>query len=107
MKHARKDYDRIQDPAGLIGEDEPVFLLRAKDSLAADTARDWARRARAAGATDDTVSCAYMQADRIQLWGLQHGCKVPDVPPNTCVLCGRSFQEAEELRLHNAEPCEW
>ena len=31
MKHARADYDRIQDPAGLIPEDEPVFLFRAQD----------------------------------------------------------------------------
>jgi hypothetical protein len=44
MKHARDDYNRIQDPAGLIPEDEPVFLLRAQgaehginwDGLAAD-----------------------------------------------------------------------
>lgn len=34
MKHAREDYDRIQDPLGLIPEDEPVFLLRAQDRLA-------------------------------------------------------------------------
>ncbi len=32
MKHGRKDYDeRIQDSAKKIGEDEPVFLLRAQD----------------------------------------------------------------------------
>jgi hypothetical protein len=31
MKHARADYDRIQDPAGLIPEDEPVMLFRAQD----------------------------------------------------------------------------
>ena len=31
MKHARDDYNRIQDPAGLIPADEPVFLLRAQD----------------------------------------------------------------------------
>lgn len=31
MKHARPDYDRIQDPAGLIPADEPVFLLRGQD----------------------------------------------------------------------------
>lgn len=48
MKHARADYDRFQDPAlrkpGLlgegsnpIGEDEPVFLLRAWDCHAAAT----------------------------------------------------------------------
>ena len=34
MKHARNDYDRIQDPAGLIPADEPVFLLRGQDKLA-------------------------------------------------------------------------
>lgn len=33
MIHGRTDYDPIQDPRGLIGKDEPVFLLRAKDSL--------------------------------------------------------------------------
>lgn len=31
MKHARADYDRIQDPSGKIPENEPVFLLRAQD----------------------------------------------------------------------------
>lgn len=36
MKHARPDYNRIQDPAGLIPEDEPVFLFRAQDRFAAD-----------------------------------------------------------------------
>lgn len=33
MIHARTDYDVIQDPRGKIGEDEPVFLLRAQDQL--------------------------------------------------------------------------
>lgn len=31
MKHAREDYNRIQDPAGLIPDGEPVFLIRGKD----------------------------------------------------------------------------
>lgn len=31
MKHARADYDRIQDPKNKIGKDEPVFLFRAQD----------------------------------------------------------------------------
>lgn len=42
MKHARTDYDRIQDPAGLITEDEPVFLIRAKDAVSGDAVRAWA-----------------------------------------------------------------
>lgn len=42
MKHARKDYNRIVDPAGLIPEDEPVFLLRAQDVAAPGAIRTWA-----------------------------------------------------------------
>jgi len=42
MKHARKDYDRIQDPDGKIPEDEPVFIVRAQDICAGDTVRAWA-----------------------------------------------------------------
>jgi len=34
MKHARADYDRFQDPEGIIPADEPVFLLRGQDKLA-------------------------------------------------------------------------
>jgi hypothetical protein len=39
MKHARPDYDRIQDPAGRIPADEPVLLFRAQDKHAAAVAR--------------------------------------------------------------------
>jgi hypothetical protein len=31
MKHARPDYDRIQDPCDIIPHDEPVMLFRAQD----------------------------------------------------------------------------
>lgn len=44
MKHAREDYNRIQDPEGKIPADEPVFLLRGQDPAAADTVRFWASR---------------------------------------------------------------
>lgn len=36
MKHARLDYNRIQDPDGKIPEDEPVMLFRAQDELFAE-----------------------------------------------------------------------
>ena len=39
MKHARADYDRIQDPAGLIPDNEPVMLLRAQDKYFLDVLR--------------------------------------------------------------------
>ena len=42
MFHARKDYNRIQDPENKIPEDEPVFLLRAQDIVAAEVVRYWA-----------------------------------------------------------------
>lgn len=44
MKHARKDYDRIQDPSGKIPEDEPVFMVRAQDPLFGEVCRFWAMR---------------------------------------------------------------
>ena len=41
MKHAREDYNRIQDPAGKIPENEPVFLLRGQDKFAPATLEFW------------------------------------------------------------------
>jgi len=55
MKHARPDYDRIQDPAGQIHEDEPVFLIRATDTVSGDAVRAWADLAEAAGAAPNIV----------------------------------------------------
>ena len=42
MKHARKDYDRIQDPENKIPDDEPVFLIRGQDTTAPAVLRYWA-----------------------------------------------------------------
>ncbi|HEX9272954.1 MAG TPA: hypothetical protein VGA01_12145 [Candidatus Binatia bacterium] len=36
MRHARRDYARIQDPWNKIGEEEPVFLIRGQDILFCD-----------------------------------------------------------------------
>jgi hypothetical protein len=107
MKHARKDYDRIQDPAGLIEEDEPVFLLRAKDVNAPLAVMAWVKEGLRSGVDGVTLRLATDQAARMLQWAKTHGRKVPDVPANTCPNCGRAFLEGEELRLHIAEPCEW
>lgn len=81
MKHARDDYNRIQDPAGLIGEDEPVFLLRAKDITAPAIVRKWAYAQQAQNGTDEhAVALALAQADAMEAWQREHGCKVADVP---------------------------
>lgn len=68
MKHARDDYSRIQDPAGLIPEDEPVFLIRAKDPVSGDAVRAWADLHDANGGPADISALARMQADAMDRW---------------------------------------
>lgn len=81
MKHARPDYQRIQDPAGLIPADEPVFLLRAKDKAAPAAVEAWAERAELEGAATELVDSALHHANAMRDWQQQHGGgKVPDAP---------------------------
>jgi hypothetical protein len=80
MKHARPDYDRIQDPAGLIPDDEPVFLLRGQDILAPFVVDSWATIAENRGASPHIVEAAREQARRMREWGFHRGAKVPDMP---------------------------
>ena len=68
MIHARKDYNRIQDPENLIGEKEPVFLIRAKDIVAARAVRMWAELHLAAGGNEDIAKLARSHAARIEKW---------------------------------------
>ncbi len=77
MKHARADYDRIQDPAGLIPEDEPVFLIRAQDKVASAVLIFYAERARKAGASQELVDKVLEHAALMERWP-KH--KVPDLP---------------------------
>ena len=77
MKHARPDYDRFQDPAGIIPEDEPVFLLRGQDRFAAATVRWYADLIEAEGADPEMVRLCRVHADRMQAWRPR---KFPDVP---------------------------
>jgi hypothetical protein len=77
MKHSRPDYDRIQDPAGLIPGDEPVFLLRGQDFAAPATVRYWADIAASHGAAPEMVAAAREQANRMYVWDKK---KTPDLP---------------------------
>lgn len=80
MKHARPDYDRIQDPEHKIPEDEPVFLLRAQDMNAPATVLYWVTLAQKNGASDDILDAACDQSDRMRNWQAKHGRKIPDMP---------------------------
>lgn len=80
MKHAREDYVPIQDPRGLIPEDEPVFLIRAQDVTAPDVVRYWAIKAKQGGAAKNIVEAAEAQVSAIVEWQREHGMKIPDMP---------------------------
>ena len=80
MKHARADYDRIQDPAGLIPDDEPVFLIRGRDMVGPSAVESWALLAEMAGASPDIVAAARAQVGRMRGWQQANGYKVPDMP---------------------------
>ncbi len=77
MKHARADYDRIQDPAGLIPADEPVFLLRGQDKHAARFLRWYAAAVEHDGGDADLAAAARRQADAMDAWPTK---KAPDLP---------------------------
>lgn len=80
MKHARKDYNRIQDPANLIPEDEPVFLIRAIDMAGPATLEDWATRVEYLGASPDIVQAARSHANAMRAYQAVNGAKIPDMP---------------------------
>jgi hypothetical protein len=76
MKHARPDYDRIQDPEGLIPDDEPVFLLRAQDRLAWHVVKIYAWTAELAGRPEIADLCRE-HANKMKAWPVK---KTPDLP---------------------------
>lgn len=75
MRHARPDYNRIQDPSGKIPADEPVFLLRGQDKLAADTVRFWAFAAERKRLDPEMIHIAIAHATVMESWGK----KLPDL----------------------------
>lgn len=68
MLHAREDYNRIQDPAGKIPKDEPVFLIRAQDTSSGDAVRAWAALNDSHGGDPEASRLAIEQAARMDAW---------------------------------------
>lgn len=68
MKHARADYQRIQDPSGAIPADEPVFLLRAQDRLAAAMVLLYADFYEACGGDDQVARHLRDHAAAMKRW---------------------------------------
>lgn len=82
MLHAREDYNRIQDPAGLIPENEPVFLLRGQDVFAPNLLRDWADKIEATETIDSMIMADMVRdhADLMKEWQKTVKVKIPDLP---------------------------
>jgi len=79
MKHAREDYNRFQDPAGLIPEDEPVFLLRGQDALACKAVAYYAQLCEEVQ-SPEIAEKARIHAELMESWPKK---KIPDLPSNT------------------------
>lgn len=79
MIHAREDYQRIQDPLGKIGKDEPVFMVRAQDKLAPSIMRHWAMLQRLIGGDPYMALKVEHHAINTEEWQRQNGCKIADL----------------------------
>lgn len=62
----------------IIPADEPVFLLRGQNVVAADTVRWWVEQAENVGAAPDIIAVALEHADRMEAWPKK---KVADLSP--------------------------
>lgn len=94
MHHSRPDYNRITDPAlsdpsllapgcSPIGENEPVFLLRAQDKLFIPTLRAYAELLHGRLEMVERAKMAsdiYDHIERAESWQKTHQTKVPDLP---------------------------
>lgn len=59
-------------------DDEPIFVLRARDSLAPELVDDWGTMLAQAGGDEEKAAEAYRVADRMREWQRRKGSKLPD-----------------------------
>lgn len=78
MKHARSDYNRIQDPQNLIPDGEPVFLLRGQDISAPETLVTWAKLNLINGGSPRLSMLALQHAEVMKEWQHRVNCKPAD-----------------------------
>lgn len=78
MKHARNDYNRIQDPEGKIPQDEPVFLLRGQDKFAPVLLMQYSLLLELAGGYREDAQEISDHAMRMVEWQKNVKSKLPD-----------------------------
>lgn len=77
MIHASAKYNRIQDPAKKIGEDEPVFLIRSQDVFAPRVIAFWADLVDQAGGEKKAEEIREF-VEQIKDWQSKNSTKIPD-----------------------------
>jgi hypothetical protein len=87
MLHARKSYnERVQDSAGIIPMDEPVFLLRGQDVLAPVLLDIYVALTLNTEYYDKAIaSTVAMHADRMRKWQEEGDSKVADMDTDDIV----------------------
>lgn len=102
MKHARKDYDRIQDPAGKIPEDEPVFLIRGQDRLGAEIVLEWLQRYQELNDCDPAVVAAVsVHLGKMTVWPKKKTADMPSEEEDDILSpCQRSLASTPQPPPH-------
>lgn len=80
MKHAREDYNRIQDPEGKIPEDEPVMLFRAKDKLFVEILQTYRGKLLYHKAQPAMIELVDQHIELAKVWQATNPTKLPDIP---------------------------
>lgn len=79
MKFGREDYNgRIVDKDGLIPDDEPCFILRAKDVCAPKAIMAWISEYMMKGGDSKLATNALSTVQEMLEWQKANGCKLPD-----------------------------
>lgn len=63
---------------GRADDDEPVFVLRAKDKLATEAIGEWIDRAHFYGVNTKKIHAALDDISAMNDWQLRNGTKLPD-----------------------------
>lgn len=67
-KQVMEAAQRGEGPLGKAADDEPVFVLRAQDNLAADAVEQWAIRAQSQGTPYEKARLAFDIVDHMRHW---------------------------------------
>jgi len=82
MLHARDDYNRrIQDNAGKIPDNEPVFMIRAQDKHAIPILTAYLVLVEQDNGDSSIIEGVRKQLRRMQVWQNEYGHKAPDMEP--------------------------